>query len=242
MSAINFAALSAISATTPQGSIINFADFAVFADIYNDTEEKWNIHSDTLKDGDDGDDALKDAIQDGDDALKDYYDAYCSYLVSRKYTPDVIKTYRKNAIIDFYITENKIDGSRRKELDDYYIANIKDNFNKKLEPPSCFFHQVRMAEKDREASEKREIETDDVAQHYINLKNMYKNVFDLMNNTSSNKPSNNNEPTSDYDDTNSNYDKYTDYYDEYYAYDSDYYTENDNYSDGFSDDYDHHDY
>jgi hypothetical protein len=224
---------------------INFADFAVFADIYNDTGEKWDIHSDA-KDGDDGDDALKDAIQDGDDALKDYYDAYCSYLVSRKYTPDVIKTYRKNAIIDFYITENKIDGSRRKELDDYYIANIKDGFNKKLEPPSCFFHQVRMAEKDREAQEKREIETDDVAQHYINLKNMYKNVFDLMNNTSSNKPSNNNETTSDYEDTNSNYDKYTEYCDEYYAYgnayDSDYYTENDNYSDGFSDDYDHHDY
>jgi hypothetical protein len=223
---MSVAAIAAIAAT-PQGSLINFADFAVFADIYNDTEEKWNIHSDALKDGDDG-----------DDALKDYYDAYCSYLVSRKYTPDVIKTYRKNAIIDFYITENKIDGSRRKELDDYYIANIKDNFNKKLEPPSCFFHQVRMAEKDREASEKREIETDDVAQHYINLKNMYKNVYDLMNNTTSN----NNEPTSDYDDTNSNYDKYTDYYDEYYAYDSDYYTENDNYSDGFSDDYDHHDY
>jgi hypothetical protein len=235
-------AANAANAATPQGSLINFADFAVFADIYNDTEEKWNIHSDALKDGEDGDDALKDAIQDGDDALKDYYDAYCSYLVSRKYTLDVIKTYRKNAIIDFYITENKIDGSRRKELDDYYIANIKDGFNKKLEPPSCFFHQVRMAEKDREASEKREIETDDVAQHYINLKNMYKNVFDLMNNTTSN----NNEPTSDYDDTNSNYDKYTDYYDEYYAngnaYDSEYYTENDNYSDAFSDDYDHHDY
>jgi hypothetical protein len=223
-----------VSANTPQ-SPINFADFSVFADLYNDTEENWNIHSDT-----------KDAIQDCDDALKDYYDAYCSYLVSRKYTPDVIKTYRKNAIIDFYITEKKIDGSMRKELDDYYITNIKDGFNKKLEPPPCFFHQVRMAEKDREAQEKREIETDDVAQHYINLKNMYKNVFDLMNNTSSNKPSNNNEPTSDYDDTNSNYDKYTDYYDEYYAYgnayDSDYYTENDNFSDGFSDDYDHNDY
>jgi len=156
-----------------QGSI-NFADFAVFADMYNDTEEKWNIHSDT-KDGDDG-----------DDALKDYYDAYCSYLVSRKYTTDVIKTYRKNAIIDFYITENKFDNTMRKELDDYYVANIKDNFNKKLEPPVCFFHQVRMEEKDREASEKREIDTDDVAQHYINLKNMYKRVYDLMNNTGHN--------------------------------------------------------
>ena len=215
---------------------INFADFSVFADLYNDTGEKWNIHSDT-----------KDAIQDCDDALKDYYDAYCTYLVSRKYTTDVIKTYRKNAIIDFYITENKIDDAMRKELDDYYITNIKDNFNKKLEPPPCFFHQVRMEQKNTEAQDKRDVDTDDVAQHYINLKNMYKNVFELMNNT----VSNNNEHTSDCDDTDSNYDKYTEYYDEYYnaygnaygnAYDSDYYTENDNYSDGFSDDYEHHDY
>ena len=223
---------SALASCAPQGSI-NFADFSVFADFYNDTDEKWNIHSDT-----------KDVIQDIDDALKDYYDAYCTYLVSRKYTTDVIKTYRKNAIIDFYITEKKIDGSWKKELDDYYIANIKDNFNKKLEPPSCFFHQVRMEHKNNEAQEKREVDTDDVAQHYINLKNMYKNVFDLMNNASSNKLSNNNDYTqSDYDDTDSNYDKYADYYDEYYnAYDSDYYTENDNYSDGFSDDYDNHDY
>lgn len=222
-----------------QGSI-NFADFAVFADMYNDTEEKWNIHSD---------DALKDAIQDGDDALKDYYDAYCSYLVSRKYTTDVIKTYRKNAIIDFYITENKIDNSMRKELDDYYVANIKDNFNKKLEPPACFFHQVRMEEKDREASEKREIDTDDVAQHYINLKNMYKRVYDLMNNTgqhgqhSQNHNLHTENTQSDYGDADSNYDKYLEYYDEYYnLYDSDYYTEHDNYSDGFSDDYENHDY
>ena len=232
-------------ATSPIAtSPINFNDFAVFADIYNDTDEKWTIHSDT-----------KDIIQDCDDALKDYYDAYCSYLVSRKYTPDVIKTYRKNAIIDFYITENKIDGSRRKELDDYYVEHIKDTFNKKLDPPPCYFHQVRMEEKNREASEKREIDTDDVAQHYINLKNMYKNVFDLMNNTSHNKSHINSDNTqSDYEETDSNYDKYTEYYDEYGnaaygtpynaaygTYDSDYYTENDNYSDGFSDDYDNYD-
>ena len=223
-----------------QGSI-NFADFAVFADMYNDTEEKWNIH---------GDDALKDA-DDGDDALKDYYDAYCSYLVSRKYTTDVIKTYRKNAIIDFYITENKIDNSMRKELDDYYVANIKDNFNKKLEPPACFFHQVRMEQKDREASEKREIDTDDVAQHYINLKNMYKRVYDLMNNTGhygqhghyAHHNLHTENTQSDCGDADSNYDKYLEYYDEYYnLYDSDYYTEHDNYSDGFSDDYENNDY
>jgi hypothetical protein len=234
---INFA-----DASSKEGSLINFADFAVFADMYNDTEEKWNIH---------GDDALKDVIQDGDDALKDYYDAYCSYLVSRKYTTDVIKTYRKNAIIDFYITENKFDNSMRKELDDYYVANIKDNFNKKLEPPACFFHQVRMEQKDRDASEKREIDTDDVAQHYINLKNMYKRVYDLMNNTGQygqhGQHAHHNLHTentqSDCGDADSNYDKYLEYYDEYYnLYDSDYYTEHDNYSDGFSDDYENHDY
>jgi hypothetical protein len=211
---------------------INFADFSVFADMYNDTGEKWNIHSEENND-----------IQDYDDALKDYYDAYCTYLVSRKYTTDIIRTYRKNAIIDFYITENKFDNSLRKELDDYYIANVKDNFNKKLDPPPCFFHQVRMEQKCEEAREKRELDTDDVAQHYINLKNMYKNVYDLMNNISTNNPSNiNDNIQSDCDDNESNCDKYIEYYDDYYnIYDSDYNSDNNYYSDCYSDDYDQYD-
>ena len=89
---------------------INFADFSVFADMYNDTGEKWNIYNND-----------KNNFQDYEDAYKDYYDAYCTYLVSRKYNIDVIKTYRKNAIVDFYITQNNLDNSLRKELDNYYI-------------------------------------------------------------------------------------------------------------------------
>ena len=54
---------------------INFADFSVFADLYNDTGEKWGVA---------GADASEASETDCDDALKDYYDAYCSYLVSRK--------------------------------------------------------------------------------------------------------------------------------------------------------------
>jgi len=199
---------------------INYADFSVFADLYNDTGEKWEA-------------------QDCDDALKDYYDAYCTYLVSRKYTTDTIKTYRKNAIIDFYITEKKFDQSVRKDLDTYYIQNIKDSFHKTLDPPPCFFHEVRMEQK----REQKEIDTDDVAQHYINLKNRYNAIYEEMTNVATataNNPSNMNgcELQSDCDDIESNYD----YYDEYYnMYDSDYYSENDYYSDGYSDDYDLHD-
>ena len=210
---------------------INYADFSVFADMYNDTGEKWNIHDDDVN----------------DDALKDYYDAYCSYLVSRKYTTDIIKTYRKNAIIDFYITENKFDNLMRKELSRYYDANIKDNFNKKLDPPSCFFHQVRMEKQNEEAREQRDIDTDDVAQHYINLKNMYKNVYNMMNTTTMNNNNLNNMSdnihSEECDDIESIYDKYTEYYDDYYnIYDSDYYSDNNYYSDGYSDEYDHIDY
>jgi hypothetical protein len=207
--------------------------------MYNDTGEKWNIHDDDVR-------CVNDVNDVNDDALKDYYDAYCSYLVSRKYTTDIIKTYRKNAIIDFYITENKFDNSMRKELDSYYDANIKDNFNKKLDPPTCFFHQVRMEKKNEEALEQRDIDTDDVAQHYINLKNMYKNVYNMMNNTTMNNNNLNNMSDnihSECDDIESIYDKYTEYYDDYYnIYDSDYYSDNNYYSDGYSDDYDHNDY
>jgi hypothetical protein len=215
---------------------INFADFSVFADMYNDTGEKWSIYNDD-----------KNNFQDYEDAYKDYYDAYCTYLVSRKYNTDVIKTYRKNAIIDFYITQNNLDNSLRKELDNYYTENIKDTFNKKLNPPPCFFHEVRMEKKHEEEREKREIETDDVAQHYINLKNMYITVYDEMNsqatrNTIANNIILNDNNLSEYDDTESNYDRYGDYYDEYYnIYDSDNYSEYEYYSDGYSDDYENYD-
>jgi len=215
---------------------INLADFAVFVDMYNDTGEKWNICADENNNN-----------TDNDDALKDYYDAYCTYLVSRKFNIDTIKTYRKNAIIDFYITQNNIDTSLRSVLDNYYIANVCDTFNKKLNPPPCFFHEVRMAQKHEEYTEKREIETDDVAQHYINLKNMYKTVYEEMNNLNNvhnNLNDNNNNIQSDYnDDLESNYDKYNEYDDEYYnIYDSDYYSDNEYYSDTYSDDYDNNDY
>lgn len=213
---------------------INFADFAVFADMYNDTGEKWNIYTDENNDH-----------QDYDDSLKDYYDAYCTYLVSRKYNGDTIKTFRKNAIIDFYITQNNIDNSLRNVLDKYYIANIIDKFNKQLNPPPCFFHKARMAKKYEEEKEKRDIETDDVAQHYINLKNMYKTVYEEMNNLNNvHNNLNDNNIQSDYnDDLESNNDKYFDYDEEYYnIYDSDYYTDNEYYSDTYSDDYDNNDY
>lgn len=213
---------------------INFADFSVFADMYNDTGEKWSIYNDE-----------KNNFQDYEDALKDYYDGYCTYLVSRKYDTDVIKTYRKNAIIDFYITQNNLDNSLRKELDNYYIKNIKDTFNKKLNPPTCFFHEARMEKKQDEEREKKEIETDDVAQHYINLKNMYKTVYDEMNNLTTHQTNNimlNDNNLSECDETESNYDRYGDYYDEYYnIYDSDNYSEYEYYSDTYSDDYEVYD-
>jgi hypothetical protein len=214
-------------------SDINFADFAVFVDMYNDTGEKWDICTDENNNH-----------TNNDDALKDYYDAYCSYLVSRKYNIDTIKIYRKNAIIDFYITQNNIDNSLRNILDNYYIANVRDTFNKKLNPPPCFFHQARMEQKNEEEREKREIETDDVAQHYINLKNMYKTAYEEMTNITTNNVLNDNivATQSDCEDTESIYDKYGDYCEEYYnIYDSDYYTDYEYYSDAYSDDYDNYD-
>jgi len=209
---------------------INYADFAVFANMYNDTDEKWNIYKDE-----------NNICPDYDDSLKDYYDAYCSYLVSRKYNTDKIKTYRKNAIIDFYITQNKLDNTFRKELDNYYIENINDTFNKKLDPPPCFFHLVRMEAKNNDVIKKREIETDDVAQHYINLNNMYKTVYNEMISLSNNN-ANDIHIQNEFEETESNYDKYFDYDEEYYnIYDSDYYSEYDDYSDAYSDEYDYND-
>jgi hypothetical protein len=212
---------------------INFADFSVFADMYNDTGEKWSICNDENND-----------LQDYDDALKDYYDAYCSYLVSRKYNIADIKKYRKNTIIDFYIMQNKLDNSLRNDLNNYYSNNIIDTFNKKLDPPPCFFHQARMSQKYQEEQEKRELETDDVAQHYISLKNMYKSVYEGMTMSSANVNNPNYNNQSECEDNESNYDKSREYCDndEYYnIYDSDYYSEYDYNSEAYSDDCEYND-
>jgi hypothetical protein len=104
-----------------------------------------------------------------------------------------------------------------------------------------------MEKKQEEERDKRDIETDDVAQHYINLKTMYKNVYDEMNNqatrlTAINNIIINDNNLSDYDDNESNYDRYADYYDEYYnMYDSDNYSDYEYYSDAYSDDYENYD-
>jgi hypothetical protein len=100
-----------------------------------------------------------------------------------------------------------------------------------------------MEQKSEEAREKWDIETDDVAQHYINLRNMYKTAYEEMNSTTTNNIYNDNIIVqSEHEDTESNYDKYGDYYDEYYnIYDSDYYTDYEYYSDTYSDDYENYD-
>ena len=104
-----------------------------------------------------------------------------------------------------------------------------------------------MEKKYEEEHEKRDIETDDVAQHYINLKNMYKTVYEEMNSQATRQTTANNIILNDInlsecDETESNYDRYGDYYDEYYnIYDSDNYSEYEYYSDAYSDDYENYD-
>jgi hypothetical protein len=140
--------------------------------------------------------------------------------------------------------QNKLDNSLRNDLDNYYSNNIIDTFNKKLDPPPCFFHQARMSQKYQEEQEKRELETDDVAQHYISLKNMYKSVYEGMTTSSANANNQNCNIQSDCEDNESNYEKSREYCDndEYYnIYDSDYYSEYDYYSDAYSDDLEYND-
>jgi hypothetical protein len=95
--------------------------------------------------------------------------------------------------------------------------------------------------------EEREIATDDVAQHYINLKHSYQARYEEMTSNAAAKAVGNISDTlhgieSDCEEGDGNYycdNNYCDYNDEYYnMYDSDCYTEYDNYSEGYSDDYD----
>jgi hypothetical protein len=94
--------------------------------------------------------------------------------------------------------------------------------------------------------EERKIATDDVAQHYISLKQSYQARYEEMTATAAKAVGNISDTLhgieSDCEEGDGNYycdNNYCDYNDEYYnMYDSDCYTEYDNYSEGYSDDYD----
>jgi len=115
-----------------------------------------------------------------DTNVKELLGCYSTFLVSRKYSIEKIKQHRMEAIISNYIqlydiNENYEKGSFDKNLlRKFYKANIVDSFDKKLNPPKCFFAEARRERIATEIADKRERDMDDIADHYKSINDKYK--------------------------------------------------------------------
>jgi len=160
------------------------------------------------------------------DAIRDYCNNFCSFLLIKKKDLDNIKEYRKNIIIEYYISTYKVDN--KEVLNNYYLTNINDSYNRVLNPPSSYEYYFNDFMDD---------ENDDVKDHYdfINKKCEY---YGNKSMTEKNSAEDDLDNVFNDGDTISIVSSHDDYYEEYEEYDSfdDYYDENEEY---FSDDYDY---
>ena len=114
------------------------------------------------------------------EANKIYFDAYCSFMVSRKYDIDDIKKYRMNSVIDYFMDYNDLNPVYREDLRKYYQTYIKDTFNKTLNAPRCIFYEEEKRQREEQMQQQFEDETDEVNQHYRELASKYKYFADLV--------------------------------------------------------------
>lgn len=110
---------------------------------------------------------------------KDIYDGYTTYMVSKKYNINYIKTARMNSLIRSYIDyKNSI--FDKKLLIDYYKNNYSDSFNMVLDPPKCIFTAAAREKRMEAEYEKHEQETDDIKHHYDEINEKYKYCYELL--------------------------------------------------------------
>jgi hypothetical protein len=177
---------------------INYNDFADFATKMNNSYEYQDIVL---------------------DAIKTLHDNYSTFMVTKKYSNEYIKDMRMKSVIDNYEFYKKAKYNND-DMVKYYKNNIVDNFNKKLDPPKCFFTAVAREKRldvERELFEK---ETDDIKHHYDSINEKYKFFHEL---SQKNKDEESDIEDKYYEDTDDDYYSSTDsdYYDidDYYDYD-----------------------
>lgn len=144
--------------------------------------------------------------------IKELFDAYTTYMMSKKMSNGDIKNNRMTSIINNYETYRKTKYNKC-ELMEYYKKHLVDNFNKTFNPPKCLFTAAQRERRIEKEKELFEMETDDIAHHYkeINDKYSYYNY--------ENKKNDYDNIISDYEDEEYKFE----YNEEYYTSDSDYY-------------------
>lgn len=154
---------------------------------------------------------------------KSIYEGYTTYMVSKKYNINYIKTARMNSIINSYI-DYKNSAFDKKLLEYYYKNNYRDSFNMILNPPKCMFTEAAREKRMEAEYEKREKETDDIKKHYDGINEKYKYYYELSQKKEEDIEEEFQEEYHEYseDDHYSTDDSDYYYYDNYSDYESDY--------------------
>jgi hypothetical protein len=171
-----------------------------------------------------------------DNNVKELFDCYTTFLVTRKYSHEKIKELRMDSIIENYIHLYDIEGNLEREmLRKAYKENVSDSFDKKLNPPKCFFAEARRERIAEEIAEKKERDTDDIGHHYKSINDKYKYIYEVFavsphsaNNPHTQQSNGKNEDDSEILSEYNYYEREEDY--SHSSYNSDYY-----YDDYFSD-------
>ena len=172
-----------------------------------------------------------------DNNVKELFDCYTTFLVTRKYSHEKIKELRMKSIIENYIHLYDIEGNiERDMLRKAYTENVSDSFDKKLNPPKCFFAEARRERIAQEIAEKKERDTDDIAHHYKSINDKYKYIYEVSQHSAHNpltqQSNGKNEDDIDKLSDNNYYERDEDY--SHSSYNSDYYFD-DYFSDSGSD-------
>lgn len=107
--------------------------------------------------------------QNMDSPYQNLYNAYNTFLLTRKYPDHKMKNYRKNALVSYYAELNQIPDECIEDLYELYKDNVKDTFNKKIKP------QVPQNDKCKDFEEH-----DDIKDHYSFIAAKYKYFAELV--------------------------------------------------------------
>jgi hypothetical protein len=161
-----------ISNMTPTTSFSAFSEFAHYLTTIESCEA---VSVDYMKENDYG---VVFVGEQYNDSVKELFNCYTTHLVTRKYSIEKIKELRMESIIDNYIHFHDNEGNFEREmLRNHYKNNVCDSFDKKLNPPKCFFAQARREVISQEIADKKERDTDEIADHYKTINDKYKYMY-----------------------------------------------------------------
>lgn len=102
---------------------------------------------------------------------------YTVFLMSRPEYRQDINNHRMQWIVNNFTNYEDVD---KRPYYEYYKNNIVDDYSGVFNPPPCFYNEITRQERKEAADNLRELEMDDIAQHYRELAERYETCAKYM--------------------------------------------------------------